>query len=162
MVKNLNELAREIIKTNQYLTIASSNRKGSPWASVVVYSYDKDWNLYFLSIPSSNHCQNIKNNKKVVIAIFDSRQLFGQGVGLQIEGDATEAKPKDTAKFIKIYFDRKFPYDGSSHNSEDYIKQFTDKGSVYGCYKIIPRKVWMNDPNNKIDTRVAVKLNLND
>jgi len=96
MVKNLNELAREIIKTNQYLTIASSDKKGSPWASAVVYSYDKDWNLYFLSIPSSNHCQNIKNREKVVVAIFDSHQLFGQGVGLQIEGEAVEVNTRDT------------------------------------------------------------------
>lgn len=158
MVKNLNELAREIIKTNQYLTIASSDKKGSPWASAVVYSYDKDWNLYFLSIPSSNHCQNIKNREKVVVAIFDSHQLFGQGVGLQIEGEAVEVNTRDTGGSIKIFFERKFLYGGPSHSSKDYIKQFTSKESVYRCYKIVPKRVWMNDPNNKVDTRVVVKL----
>lgn len=158
MVKDLNKLAREIIKINQYMTIASSDKNGSPWAAGVVYSYDKDWNLYFLSLPSSCHSQNIKNNKNVVVAIFDSHQLFGQGVGLQIEGVAAEVAAKDTSEIIKIFFARKFPYGGVTHSTDDYIKQFTSKGSIYRCYKIILRKIWMNDPNNKIDARVIVTL----
>lgn len=156
MVRDLNKLAREVIKTNQYLTIASSDKEGFSWASPVVYSFDKNWNLYFLSIPSSNHCQNIKSNNKVVVAIFDSHQLFGQGVGLQIEGEAFEISAKDTARIIKIYFDRKFPYGGPSQSPENYIKQFTSKDSIYRCYKIVPKKTWMNDPNNKIDARIIV------
>ncbi len=138
------------------MTIASSDKNGLPWAAGVVYSYDLDWNLYFLSLPSSNHCQNIKNNKNVVVAIFDSHQLFGQGVGLQIEGEAVEVESKNFSKVIKIYFDRKFPYGGATSNTSDYIKQFTSEESIYRCYKITTKKIWMNDPNNKIDARIVV------
>lgn len=152
MVKDLNKLAREIFDTNQYMTIASSNKQGEPWASAVVYAFDKNSNLYFLSLPSSKHSQNIKGNKNVVVTIFDSHQLWGQGVGLQVEGWGSEVNISESAEALKIYFDRNFPYG----NSGNYKEEFTSEGSDYKFYKITPKKIWMNDPNNEIDRRVEV------
>ncbi|OGM01885.1 hypothetical protein A2115_00345 [Candidatus Woesebacteria bacterium GWA1_41_8] len=157
MIKDLNKLARKIVETNQYLTMATSDKNGSPWTAAVVYSYDKDWNFYFVSIPSSKHCQNIENNKRVVVAIFDSHQLFGEGVGLQIEGEAIMVDIKDTPKVATIYFGRIYPYGKVTHNAGQYIKRFMKKGELYRFYKIRPTKFWMNDPNSKIDLRVGVK-----
>ncbi len=158
MVKNLNKLAREIIETNQYVTIASANKHGEPWISPVVYSYDKNWDLYFVSIPSSKHCQNFHDNQKVSLAIFDSHQLWGEGVGLQIEAACSEVTPQESHKALTEFFKRKFPYGNPSHNPKEYVEQFTNKDSKYRCYKISLQKVWMNDPNNKEDARVEIEL----
>ena len=83
--KKLDGLARKIIGQNQLVTLATADMQGNPWISPVVYSYDKKWNLYFVSIPSSKHCQNIRLNGKGACAIFDSRQAWGTSTGLQIE-----------------------------------------------------------------------------
>lgn len=59
MITNLNQIAREIIKNNQYVTIASLDKDDSPWISPVAYTFDKQYNLYFLSMPNSRHSQNL-------------------------------------------------------------------------------------------------------
>jgi hypothetical protein len=144
------------------VTIATSDVNGNPWISPVAYTYDKDWNLYFVSIPSSIHCQNIKSNKKAAVAIFDSQQLWGEGVGLQIEAEVIEIGLKDTLKIIPLYAKRKYPYINPSRSIVDDVKVFVNKyitkGELYRFYKIVPKKFWMNDPNLKTDGRVEVKL----
>ena len=91
------------------------------------------------------------------MAIFDSHQLWGEGVGLQIEGEASMVDIKDTAKVATIYFGRKYPFGKAGHNVGQYIKRFMKKGELYRFYKIRPTMFWMNDPNSKIDLRVEVK-----
>ena len=133
MIKDLNKFAQKIIEKNQYVSIASSDVKGNPWISPVVYAYDNNWNFYFVSMPNSRHCQNIKTNKNVALAIFDSHQKWGQGVGLQIEGQAKVLNLKSSILASKIYAKR--------------------------IYMIKPNTVYMNDPNSKLDVRVKIDLN---
>jgi len=159
MVKDLNKLAREIIENNQYVTIASSDNKGNPWISPVVYVYDANWNLYFVSMTNSRHCINIRENKRVAVAIFDSQQLWGEGVGLQIEAIAEAVNLKDSLKIAKIYGLRKYPYGGiNTQRAMNFIKSMVFDGKKYKIYKIIPKTVWMNDPNSDIDVRVQIDL----
>lgn len=73
MTKNLNKLAKEIIENNQYITISSVGGGGKAWISPVVYAYDRAFNFYFFSMPTSRHCLNIKENKNIACAIFDSQ-----------------------------------------------------------------------------------------
>lgn len=159
MVKDLNKLAREIIEKNQYMTIASSSKVGNPWVSPVVYVFDKNWNLYFVSMPSSRHCANINENQKVAIAIFDSQQLWGEGIGLQIEATVKVVSIKESLRVAKIYGLRKYPYGGiNSKRAINFIKSMVFDSKKYKIYKITPKTVWMNDPNSKIDIRVQIDL----
>jgi len=158
-IKNLNELAREIIEKNQYVTIATSNAKGEVWISPVVYTYDKDWNFYFLSMPSSKHCKNVEVNSDVAIAIFDSTQPWGEGVGLQIEAKVQTLKLSDYPKVIKLYALRKYPYGGiKTDRALKFAKSMVTQGKIYKIYKIIPRVVWINDPNSDKDVRIEINL----
>lgn len=159
-MKDLNKLARDIIQNNQYMNIATSSRGGTPWVSPVVYVYDKDWNLYFVSMLTSKHCMNIKINNKVAVAIFDSTQLWGDGVGLQIEGESEVVSLKDSVKIAKIYGLRKYPYGGiNTKQAMNFIKSMVFDGKKYKIYKITPKVVWMNDPNSNVDVRTKIDLN---
>lgn len=181
MGANLNQLAREIIEKNQYMTIGTADSDGNPWVSPVVYAYDNRWNFYFVSIPDSKHCTNIKKNNKVALAIFDSRQLLGEGVGLQTEGEARvlnaveslqaaavyfraprlrgkkSSPPPDVTYTERTSFKRKCPYGKLRNSFNTALKSFLQK-KIYRFYKVTPTKVWMNDPNAKIDVRVGVEL----
>lgn len=159
MVKDLNKLAKKIITKNQYVSIASADSQGRPWVSPVVYAYDEDWNLYFVSMPSSRHCQNIKTNKNIALAIFDSHQKWGQGVGLQIEGQARVLNLKDSLLASRIYAKRIYPYGGLNTKAAlNFIKSMVLKGKKYRIYKIKPNQVYMNDPNSRLDIRVKIDL----
>lgn len=155
MVSDLNKLAKEIVENNQYMTVASGGNDKIPWVSPMAYTYDKDYNFYFISIPSFRHSKNFEVNKNVSFAIFDSHQLFGEGVGLQIEGLVEDLPYKDSIDAIELYFQREWPYGKPS--DESVFKELVES-KIYHLYKITPAKVWMNDPNQKVDARVEVKF----
>jgi len=158
MITNLNQLAREIVKNNQYLTLGTSDKNGNAWVSPVVYACDSDFNFYFISLPNSKHIKNLINNSQVTFAIFNSRQMFGEGVGLQIEGIVKQVPLIQLPKMISIYITRKWPY--MNNKIKVYLTGFQHllKNHTYKAYKIIPNRVWMNDPNSEIDVRIEVKL----
>ena len=156
MDKDLDKLAREIVTQNQYVTIATSDKKGNPWISPVVYGYDKKWNLYFVSVPSSRHCQNVKINESIAAVIFDSHQLFGTGVGLYIEGAVSKVPIQEIVTVIPYLYKRKFPYGKPSNNIQHYILRFLKKRELYRVYKIQPTRFWVNDVIDNVDVRIEV------
>ncbi len=152
---NLKQTARNILTDNQYMTLGTVNPDGKPWVSPVVYFYDKKWNLYFMSLPGSRHCQNILENNILAVAIFDSHQDLGQGVGLQIEAEARVAPISETVKVLKYSILRKWPYGLAStiKDTRRFMKLYN-----YRFYKITPTKIWLNDPRKKTDERVRVRI----
>lgn len=93
----------------------------------------------------------------MALAIFDSRQPLGEGVGLQIEGEVCELKLTEIPRATAAYFKRKYPYKKSTNLFVKVLKGFLEK-KIYHFYKVTPTKVWINDPNAKIDVRVEVDL----
>lgn len=158
MVTNLNLLARDIIKNNQYMTIGSADKTGDSWVSPVVYAYDKSWNFYFVSLPNSKHSVNIIGGNGTSLAIFDSHQPLGEGIGLQIEGKIKELGLIDIPNAAAIYFTRNYPFGEMRHTFNEALKKFLER-KVYRFYKVTPTKVWMNNPNSEIDERVEINLN---
>ena len=159
MAINVNKLARSIIQNNQYVSIATVDEKGKPWISPVAYAHDNNWNLYFVSMTTSRHCINIEKNSNVAVAIFDSQQVWGEGVGLQIEGKVETVKIKDVPKVIKLYAFRKYPFGGiKTEKAMTFAKSMVLERKIYKIYKIVPNNVYMNDPNSETDVRIKINL----
>lgn len=157
MVKSqsLKSMAKTVLKDNQYMSLGTSSGAGKAWVSPVVYAYDKNLNLYFMSLPSSKHCQNIELDPIVSVAIFDSHQNFGQGVGLQIRAKVNKVAVKDIPAVFKLYFGRKWPY-GKLENINEFKRFF--KMYKYKFYKCTPLETFLNDPRKEYDCRVKVRL----
>jgi nitroimidazol reductase NimA-like FMN-containing flavoprotein (pyridoxamine 5'-phosphate oxidase superfamily) len=103
------EKARYIIEHNNYMIVATSDKKGNPWAAPVFFAYDDKYNFYFLSAVDSKHAENIVENPKVCLVIFDSSAPVGQSDGVQIDAKASFVPRKEVTKVINIYCDRLFP-----------------------------------------------------
>lgn len=158
MITDFNKLAKEIIEKNQYITLSTIGTDGKVWASPVVYAYDKKYCLYFASIPSSRHCQNLSKNNQISVAIFDSHQLCGEGVGIQAEAKVEQISNLKALPAAKICFGRKYPYGNSLVGSiATHFKSFLSKG-LYRFYKITLTKVYINNPNIEHDERVEVVI----
>ncbi len=85
----------EFLKDNKLMSLATFGK--FPWIATVYYTFDQDLNLYFLSSPSTLHCQQIAKNNQVAVAIADSRQdINSPKRGLQLWG--TAQKISDAAK----------------------------------------------------------------
>ncbi|OGK13755.1 hypothetical protein A3A93_05440 [Candidatus Roizmanbacteria bacterium RIFCSPLOWO2_01_FULL_38_12] len=80
---NLTKIANNILKSNIYMTLATSSKSGHPWASPVYYAMDDKHNFYFISKPNTLHSRHIHVNPHIALAIFDSHQPEGKGNGIQ-------------------------------------------------------------------------------
>lgn len=103
-------MVKSIITKNQYLTLATVDTKGNPWASPVAYVYDEDFTFYWTSMHNSYHQLNIKHNPKVAFAIFDSTQKWGGGIGIQVEATVGQVSFGELPRVTAMYFSRKYPY----------------------------------------------------
>lgn len=157
MLTNLNNLTKEIIENNEYLSLATVDEIGKPWICILAYSFDEKYNFYFLSFQTSKHAEHIKNNGNVSFSIFDSRQLFGYGVGLQIEGRVKEVDSRELSHAEEIYMNRKYPYGNVNNEFMDELKKLV-RNKAYRFYKIEPKAIWINNPDASTDVRVKVHL----
>lgn len=149
--------AIEIIENNQYMTIASTDKNNNSWVSPVAYTFDSDFNFFWVSVPSSKHQQNIEHNPSIVFSIFDSHQAWGEGVGLQIEAEVTSVPIKDMPKVIKLYFNRKYPYGGTLGAFGKGLRNLLKK-RVYRFYKATPTTFWYPDFDAEVDSRMKIDL----
>lgn len=157
--RELNRMARSIIRNNEYTTLATTDGRGLPWPCILAYSFDRDWNIFFVSIPSSKHGKNLKKSKNVACTIFDSRQNWGKGVGLQIEANCKIISKSEFKHVSNVYFNRKYPYGNVEPDTKKYFKKsLENENSLYKFYKITPKVVWMNNPYSKEDGRVKIDL----
>jgi len=156
-MSKLTNLVKEVIKNNQYLTIASSDSSGKAWVSVVAYVYDDDYNFYYVSIPDSQHQQDIEHNSNIAFTIFDSHQSWGKGIGIQVEASVEEVGIKDIPRVTKMYFLRKYPYGDVIGKFGKGLRNLL-KGKVYRFYKAVPTRFWYPDLDAEVDARVEVKL----
>lgn len=150
---NTGLLAKSIIVNNQYFTLATCDKNSNPWACVAAYTFDTHYNFYFISKPNSQHIKNIKINKKGVIAIYDSTQQFGEGVGLQIDGDCVAVNIVQLPKVIKLYLGRKWL--NGSPTDFSIINSFISK-KIFLFYKFTPKNFYMIDPNSDNEVRIKV------
>lgn len=152
--KNYDDKARQIIKDNNYLVLATSDLHSQPWASPVFYTYDDHYNFYFLSAVDSKHAENIIANKRISFAIFDSSQKVGTADGVQADAEAKLVGKSEVQKVIELYSDRLFPIPNIPP-TERYDPDSYTEPSEFRFFKIVPTTLYVTG----IDRRVEVDLN---
>jgi nitroimidazol reductase NimA-like FMN-containing flavoprotein (pyridoxamine 5'-phosphate oxidase superfamily) len=83
-------VAREIIDANLYLTLATADGDGRPWATPVWYAHDGYTDLFWVSRPDARHSRNLAVRPEVGIVIFDSTVPEGNGQAVYVEALAEE------------------------------------------------------------------------
>lgn len=86
-MQDLKPLIIEILDAT-YLMSLGTTSGNSPWVADVIFVYDDDLNIYWLSKDSTRHSSNISINQKVAASITSSAKQGEDNKGLQIEGDA--------------------------------------------------------------------------
>lgn len=81
-------LARDLIDANAYLTLATADRDGRPWASPVWFAHDGYSTFYWVSAPDARHSRNIAERPRVGIVIFDSTVPVGSGQAVYVDAEA--------------------------------------------------------------------------
>jgi nitroimidazol reductase NimA-like FMN-containing flavoprotein (pyridoxamine 5'-phosphate oxidase superfamily) len=102
------QTARRIIAANNYLTLATADRDGRPWASPVYYTPDGGTDLYWVSRPGSRHSGNIAGRPEVGIVIYDSRVPLGAAEAVYLTAEAAPVDQRDLERCAAI-FNARYP-----------------------------------------------------
>jgi nitroimidazol reductase NimA-like FMN-containing flavoprotein (pyridoxamine 5'-phosphate oxidase superfamily) len=70
-------VARSIIDSNRYMTLATADENGQPWASPVWYSPVGYRGFLWASKPEARHSTNLAVRPELAIVIFDSHEAGG-------------------------------------------------------------------------------------
>jgi uncharacterized protein YhbP (UPF0306 family) len=103
----IKKLVEEVLE-NGYLISLATVDDGGVWVSDVIYIYDNEFNIYWMSDPSARHSEAIIQNNKIAGSITVS----GQGeknLGIQFAGIAEKIDGQRYDLARKHYKKRKKP-----------------------------------------------------
>ena len=96
-------LAREIIDANQYMTLATADGDGRPWATPVWFAHQGYTDLFWVSRPDARHSRNLAVRPEVGIVIFDSTVPAGSGQAVYVEALAGELEEAGREQGIAVF-----------------------------------------------------------
>jgi nitroimidazol reductase NimA-like FMN-containing flavoprotein (pyridoxamine 5'-phosphate oxidase superfamily) len=151
--QEIEALARRIIDQNVYMTLATADPAGRPWASPVYYAADGYDRFHWVSLPDAQHSRNLAARPELAIVIFDSRVPLGTGQAVYMEARAEQIGGNDLKQGIAIF----------SRES------LADGGSAWGLDRVVPpaplrlyraavSQHWVLDPDHRPgDARTEVR-----
>lgn len=81
--------------------------ENGPWVADVIYVFDDDLNLYWLSDTSTRHSKALLKNPKVATTITLSNKQGEDNIGLQLEGIAQKVEGEIFELAVKHRLKRK-------------------------------------------------------
>lgn len=84
---DVEQVVREYIEKTLHLSLATVSND-APWVCEVHFAYDNNLNLYFRSLQSRRHSQEVASNPRVAGNIIDKYGLGEPAVGVYFEGTA--------------------------------------------------------------------------
>ena len=87
----LTQMARDVIDSNRYLVLGTSEDDGRPRVSPVYYDHVDYREFYWVSSPNAHHSHNVEARSEVSFVIFNSTLLPTQG-NQAVYVDATVAQ----------------------------------------------------------------------
>ena len=91
---DVEKVIREYMPPLVHLSLATA-KDNTPWICEVHFAYDDNLNLYFRSLASRRHSQEIAANPQVAGNIIKQHMVGEPGVGVYFEGTATMLPPGD-------------------------------------------------------------------
>jgi nitroimidazol reductase NimA-like FMN-containing flavoprotein (pyridoxamine 5'-phosphate oxidase superfamily) len=101
--RDLGAVARELIDSNLYMTLATADGDGRPWATPVWYAHEGYTDFLWVSRPEARHSRNIASRPQVGIVIFDSTVPVGGAQAVYLEAVAEEVTGRERARRIASY-----------------------------------------------------------
>ena len=95
--------AREIVDSNVYMTLATADAEGRPWASPVWFAHEGFTHFVWVSKPAARHSRNLAERRQVGIVIFDSTAGQGAAEAVYIEAEAEQLEGAEEERGIDIF-----------------------------------------------------------
>jgi nitroimidazol reductase NimA-like FMN-containing flavoprotein (pyridoxamine 5'-phosphate oxidase superfamily) len=142
--------ARDIIDANRYLTLATADGDGRPWASPVWYAHEGYRDFFWVSRPEARHSRNLAERPGLAIVIFDSTVPEGGAQAVYVEAVAEELSGAEQERGIGILSRRSEANGGDAWHRADVVAP-----APHRLYRARASEHFLLQAN---DQRVAVRL----
>ncbi len=114
-------IARALIDSCQYLTLARAGEDGRPWASPVWYAHEDYARFVWVSRPEARHSRNLAARPRAGIVIFDSSVPMGEGQAVYVEATVEERASGDDQdeRWIEVFSTRSEALGGPGWTTSD-------------------------------------------
>ena len=147
----MRDLARSIIDANAYMTLATADEAGTPWASPVSFAHAEHREFYWLSSPTRRHSLNIDARPDVSLVVFDSTVALNTGQAVYVS--ATAGLVEDVEGPIALFSERSEAYGGRPWTSAD-----VTSNAPLRLYRATATELWVVDGATRGDHRTRVLL----
>jgi len=146
---DLGTVARSIIDSNRYMTLATADEQGSPWASPVWYSPVEYREFLWVSSPEARHSRNLAVRPELAVVIFDSHEAGGWKA-LYMSAVAKQLPEPDVEDAIGI-----FSRHGEAQGLRAWMREDVDPPARHRLYRATVSEYFVLDPH---DGRLPVRL----
>jgi uncharacterized protein YhbP (UPF0306 family) len=112
-------IARAMIDANLYLTLATADPSGRPWASPVYYAVAGYREFFWISEPEATHSRNLASRPQVAIVIFDSTAPINTGRGVYMTAVAEKLEGAELDRGIELFSRRSQEHGGEPFTASD-------------------------------------------
>jgi len=98
--------ARALIDGSRYLTVATADADGRPWATPVWFAHDRYAECLWVSRPGARHSVNIAGRRSVALVMFDSTVTPGSAQAVYVDAEAEEVDAETLDSAIGAYSDK--------------------------------------------------------
>jgi uncharacterized protein YhbP (UPF0306 family) len=95
--------SRALIERSRYLTLATADGDGRPWASPVWYAHDAFSAFLWVSRPDARHSLNIEVRPDVSLVVFDSGIAPDEAHAVYLEADAAQVGAEALDDALAVY-----------------------------------------------------------
>ncbi len=111
--------AREIIDSSQYMTLATADADGRPWASPVWFAHERYTEFVWVSKPGARHSRNLAARPQAGIVIFDSTVPMGHGRAVYLEAEVELVEEDEAERCIAVFSRRSQELGGQAWGVEE-------------------------------------------
>lgn len=137
--------------SNVYMTLATADEAGRPWATPVWYASEGYGEFFWVSSPGARHSRNIAARPEVAVVIFDSTAPVGEDQAVYVSAVAEELGGADLQRGIGIYSRRSVAGGLRAWGLEEVAPT-----ASYRLYRATATGHWVLDPEASPDRRTPV------
>lgn len=145
------DIARTVLDGNSFMTLATADADGLPWATPVWFATEDYRSLYWVSAPDTRHSLNLAVRPEISVVVYDSTQRPGNVMAVYMTGTAGLAP--DVAEGIEVFSRGAVREDLGAWGIERVAGD-----ARLRLYRASVAAHYILDPDAAIDTRLPVTL----
>lgn len=154
-MSDLSEDLAKLLFGSKFMTLATADADGLPWASPVEFACDDDLRFHWTSHVVARHSRNVRANPRAALSIYDSTQAAGvraEVQGLYAEGSVEELSRAE-AEAVGPSLDRWIAWRDPSRTAQGPgpTTRRSDADTPWRTYRLTATKLYALDPGGHPD-----------